>query len=202
MHRQRDLVLHSSRLPASGIHLSPRNVIASPDFQQLGERLDQTRSTGGQVHSALVEDQGSRRNETGSSHAEASGRNLDELSIGNVHESAVIAYHWEVRAPGSVLGILLFVYGRLHDANQVIVLQRKFARFVECNAARSRRVILLPQDSAVAEAQQDRNERNADFHDLSLCVVAFNPPRSPKFSGVFRSMAISSRMATQTQAMR
>jgi hypothetical protein len=78
------------------------------------------------------------RNLVASYGPESSGRNGNELRIGNVHEGAVVPYNGEVCASGDVLGVLLLVDAGLGYVDQVIVLQCQFDCLVKGQAARSR----------------------------------------------------------------
>jgi len=89
--RQGNLVLYCAGLSESGIHIRAGNVVRRPDFHQLGQRLYQARSAGREIQSTLIEDQRRRRNQISSRGAKTPSRNLNELSIGNVHEAAVVA---------------------------------------------------------------------------------------------------------------
>src|SRR5262249_54883189 len=97
---QSDLILNGACLSAACFDLRARNVVSSPDLEKLGKRLDQSGATSFEGLSSLIDSQRTRRNFTVPHSPKSPGRNLDELSIRQMDERAVITDCREVGASG------------------------------------------------------------------------------------------------------
>src|ERR1700740_2908555 len=107
---QCNLVLSLLGLCPGRIQLRARDIILRFNIrEQLCERLPQTRSAGNKCSPALIESRRlswDRRTVHGT---QATGGNLDELSVGQVQKGALVTNRGEISAPRLVLRVLLLL---------------------------------------------------------------------------------------------
>ena len=129
---------------------------------------------------ALVQDRGTLRDLGSTCRPQASRRNPDELRVGHLRETAVIAQNRKIRASGDILGTFLFLDLVRGNAHHMIVLQRKLHGLVKSDASGRRGFDVLSGDRrAVDEREQKAQKRGAAVHDFVACVDADSPPTKP-----------------------
>src|SRR5712671_3903718 len=96
MNRERYVVSDKLRLLARGPYLSLGHIVGLPNLQQRGRGLGDLGSAGSKGFAPLVDDRVHRRNRRSPGDAEATGPNLNQLSISHMHEAAVISYRWKI----------------------------------------------------------------------------------------------------------
>src|SRR5690349_13797946 len=97
MDRKRDVVSRKLCLLARGYQLGLDEIVFPSDLEQSRQRLGDLGPAGDKVFATLVDDRVHRRNRRSPGDAEATGLNLNQLSICHVHEAAVIPYRWKIR---------------------------------------------------------------------------------------------------------
>jgi hypothetical protein len=95
---------------------------------------DKLRAAGDDGESALVQDGRLPRNGGSPYRSQASRRDTNELSIGQVGYIAVVSKERKISASGNVLCVLLFLNTVCGDANDMIMLQRKLHGLIERNS--------------------------------------------------------------------
>ena len=107
---QRNLVLSLLCIRPGRIQVRARDVIRGLNLREkLRERLHQARPAGNKCSPALIESRRLRWDRRTVHCTEATGGNLNKLSIGHVQEGALVTNRGKIGAPRHVLRVLLLL---------------------------------------------------------------------------------------------
>jgi len=164
---QRRLVLETASLSARGLRLGARDIVGGPYLEELCQGLNDSGAVGRCAHATLIQNQGLRRNRSGTDDAEAAGRNFDQLCIGQVHQGRLVSHLWKVIALGRVFRVVLLLHRQPREADSMVVRQRQVDGFTKRDASGRRRLGLLGECRARTCGDEQREDRGSNRHDWS-----------------------------------
>src|SRR5713226_2150662 len=131
MDRERYIVSCKLGLLTGDFYLGLGHIVFPSDLEQIRQRLGDLGSAGRKVLAALVDDRVRRWNRRSPGYAEATGLNLNQLSICHVHEAAVIPYRWKIRTLRGLLRVLFLLDRVAGNANVVVVVKGQLNSLVQ-----------------------------------------------------------------------